>query len=86
VVPGVTEEQWVCLRALQQQMRVALPGEPHPAKHQDLRIRIVNASTGELIRELTLNPARSYQPIGKPSGWPEKPPRPIRGFAVSSMS
>ena len=53
---------------------------------QDLHIRVINAGTGELIRELTLNPGKSYQPTGKPSGWPKKTPRPLRGFAVSSMS
>jgi transposase InsO family protein len=54
---------------------------------QDLHIRVINAGTGELIRELTLNPDKSYQPTGRPSGWPnKKTPRPLRGFAVSSMS
>ena len=53
---------------------------------QDLHIRVINAATGELIRELTLNPAKSYQPTGRPSGWPKKTPRPLRGFTVSSMS
>jgi transposase InsO family protein len=42
---------------------------------QDLHIRVINAGTGELIRELTLNPDRSYQPTGRPSGWPKKTPR-----------
>jgi transposase InsO family protein len=42
---------------------------------QDLHIRVINADTGELIRELTLNPDRSYQPTGRPSGWPKKTPR-----------
>ena len=53
---------------------------------QDLDISVVNASTGELIRELVLNPDTNYQPTGKPAGWPKKTPRPLRGFAVSSMS
>jgi hypothetical protein len=44
------------------------------------------AGTGELIRELVLNPDKTYQPTGRPSGWPKKTPRPLRGFAVSSMS
>ena len=35
---------------------------------QDLEIRIVNAATGELLRELTLNPNRDYQPTGAPKG------------------
>jgi transposase InsO family protein len=43
---------------------------------QDLHIRVVNAATGELIRELELDPGRDYQPTGKPRGWPKKTPRP----------
>jgi transposase InsO family protein len=35
---------------------------------QDLRIRIIHAATGELLRELTLNPAKDYQPTGAPKG------------------
>ena len=42
---------------------------------RDLHIRIVNAATGELIRELTLNPARNYQPTGRPPGPKPKKPR-----------
>ncbi|GCD88022.1 hypothetical protein NLS1_00280 [Nocardioides sp. LS1] len=30
---------------------------------QDLQIRIVDAATGELLRELTLDPNKRYQPI-----------------------
>ena len=41
---------------------------------QDLHIRVINAATGELLRELTLNPARDYQPTGLPPG--PKPRRP----------
>ena len=33
---------------------------------QDLHVRIVATATGELLRELTLDPARNYQPTGKP--------------------
>ena len=29
---------------------------------QDLNIRIINPTTGELLRQLTLNPNRDYQP------------------------
>ena len=66
-------------------------GRPHAGTRvlllvQDPHIRVINADTGELLRELTLNPEKSYQPTGKPSGWPKKTPRPLRGFAVSSMS
>jgi transposase InsO family protein len=42
---------------------------------QDLHIRVLNAATGELLRELTLDPARDYQPTGRPPGPPKKHPR-----------
>ena len=35
---------------------------------QDLDIRVVHAATGELLRELTLNPNRDYQPTSAPKG------------------
>jgi hypothetical protein len=35
---------------------------------QDLSIRVVNAATGELIRELELDTTPSYQPTGRPRG------------------
>jgi Integrase core domain len=38
---------------------------------QDLHVRIIDAATGELLRELTLDPTRNYQPTGRP---PEPPP------------
>jgi transposase InsO family protein len=31
-------------------------------------VRVVNATTGELLRELTLDPTRDYQPLGRPPG------------------
>jgi len=42
---------------------------------QDLRARIINAATGELIRELVIDPARDYQPLGRPPGPQPKRPR-----------
>jgi transposase InsO family protein len=39
---------------------------------QDLDLRIINAATGELIRHLTIDPTRDYQPRGVPSGRPRK--------------
>jgi Integrase core domain len=46
-------------------------GRTHAGTHiimliHDLDIRIVGAATGELLRQLTLNPARNYQPTGRP--------------------
>jgi hypothetical protein len=34
----------------------------------DLHIRVINATTGELLRQLTLDPGRDYQPTGRPAG------------------
>ena len=35
---------------------------------QDLNVRIVNATTGELLRDLTIDPRSDYQPTGRPPG------------------
>ena len=42
-------------------------GRTHKGTHvilliQDLEVRIINASTGELLRELTIDTTRDYQP------------------------
>ena len=42
---------------------------------QDLQIRVVNAATGELLRELILDPNRDYQPTGAPNGPTRKTPK-----------
>ena len=39
---------------------------------QDLHIRVVNAITGELLRDLILNPNINYQPTGAPKGPTQK--------------
>ena len=46
-------------------------GRPHARTHvlllvHDHHVRIVNAATGELLRELTINPTRDYQPRSPP--------------------
>jgi transposase InsO family protein len=51
-------------------------GRTHAGTHilllvQDTHIRVINAATGELLRELTLDPTRNYQPTGKP----RRPPK-----------
>ena len=56
-------------------------GRTHARTHvlllvQDLDIRVINATTGELLRELTIDPTRDYQPTGRPPGPPPKTPRP----------
>jgi hypothetical protein len=35
---------------------------------QDRDIRIIDAATGELLRELVLDPTKRYQPTGQPPG------------------
>ncbi len=44
---------------------------------QDLDIRVVNAATGELLRELILDPNRDYQPTG--ADHPDPPKRKTPG-------
>jgi transposase InsO family protein len=53
-------------------------GRTHARTHvimliQDLHVRIINAATGELLRDLTLDPSRNYQPTGKPRRPPGTP-------------
>jgi len=43
---------------------------------QDLNVRVINAATGELIRELTIDTTRDYQPRGVPPGPKKKKPEP----------
>ena len=45
-------------------------GRTHAGTHilmliQDLDVRIIDAATGELLRGLTLDPGRNYQPTGR---------------------
>jgi transposase InsO family protein len=35
---------------------------------QDLHVTIVNATTGEILRDLVIDPRRDYQPTGRPPG------------------
>jgi transposase InsO family protein len=52
---------------------------------QDLHVRIIDAATGELLRDLALDPARNYQPTGRQPGPAKgtpangKPPNPDVG-------
>ena len=52
-------------------------GRTHANTHvvmliQNLHIRVINAATGQLIRQLTLDPTRDYQPRNVPTGRPKK--------------
>jgi hypothetical protein len=35
---------------------------------QDLNVRVIHATNGELLRELTIDPRRDYQPTSRPPG------------------
>ena len=48
-------------------------GRTHARTHvlllvHDLHVRVIHAATGELLRELTIDPTRDYQPTGRPPG------------------
>lgn len=45
-----------------------LAGTPVLVLVHDLEIRVADAATGELLRSLTLDPTRDYQPTGAPKG------------------
>ena len=53
-------------------------GRTHARTHVVLlidhdHVRLVHATTGELLRDLTIDTSRDYQPTGRPSGHPRKP-------------
>ena len=52
---------------------------------QDLDVRVVNAATGELLRELTIDPSRDYQPT-EPTRNDEQPEPTLRRSGLSAMS
>ncbi|WP_341231582.1 IS481 family transposase [Nocardioides salarius] len=48
-------------------------GRPHARTHvlllvEDLAVRIIDAATGELLRDLVIDPTRDYQGTGRPPG------------------
>jgi transposase InsO family protein len=47
-------------------------GTPVTLLVHDLHIRVIHRHTGDLIRELTLDPTRDYQPRGLPPGPPKR--------------
>ena len=53
---------------------------------QDLNITIINAATGELLRQLTLDPTKDYQPTGAPKGPKRKKLEPNCRFSAIPMS
>ena len=39
----------------------------------DLHVRVIDAETGQLLRQLVLDPTKDYQPLGRPPGPTKKP-------------
>ncbi len=50
-----------------------LDGTPIVMLIHDLDVRIIHAATGEILRQLTINPERRYHGTGKPTGAPRGP-------------
>jgi transposase InsO family protein len=66
-------------------------GRTHARTHillliQDLHITVINEATGELLRQLDLDPAKTYQPTGRPPGPQHTRSEPKRGFGPMPMS
>ncbi len=53
---------------------------------QDSNITIINAATGEVLRQLTLDPTRDYKPTGAPKGPTRKKPQTKNRFRAIPMS
>ena len=52
---------------------------------QDHDVTIINTQTGQIIRELTIDPTRDYQPID-PKKKPEPPKRRFRSYQCPETS
>jgi transposase InsO family protein len=60
-----------------------LGGTPVTLLTDDLHIRVIHRYSGELIRELILDPTRDYQPRGLPPGPPKQAAAPPRAASRS---
>jgi hypothetical protein len=52
----------------------------------NIKIKIINAVAGEILRDFTLDPTRDYQSTGAPKGPTRKRPRTKRRFRATPMS
>jgi hypothetical protein len=67
-------------------MSSALARTPVLKPVQNLNVGIIDAASGELLRELAVNPGRDYQPPANPRPSKRNDPEPDQGFRVSPMS
>src|SRR5829696_4199253 len=63
-----------------------LAGTPISLLIDDLHIRVIHRHTGQLIRELILDPPRDYQPRGLPPGPPKRERPPPGGIPIPAQS
>ena len=65
------------LFAFLQALLCVAPALAQQAETNDFEVRgvVINAATGELLRDFTLDPTRDYQPTGAPKGPTRKKPR-----------
>jgi hypothetical protein len=71
--PGRSVQSGVHTRGSRRACSSPLNGTPVIALIHDLDIRIIHATTGEIIRTLTINPERRYHGTGRPPGGPKGP-------------
>jgi hypothetical protein len=67
----IHDSGWVTLRVAGRLHHIGVgrtTPEPRRLLVQDLHIRVVNATTGELLRQLVLDPTKDYQPTAAPNG------------------
>ena len=51
----------------------ALHGTPILMLINDLDVRVIHATTGQILRQLTIDPTRRYHGTGRPTGGPRRP-------------
>ena len=74
--PSTKPDRSPCATAADSTTSASAEPTPEPASSCSSKtstIRVVNAATGELLRDLTLDPSRDYQPTGAPKGPTRRP-------------
>ena len=67
ITPPVDKSGTITLRVASQLRHIGI-GRTHAGTHvimliQDLNVRVINAITGQLLRELTINTTKDHQPL-----------------------
>jgi hypothetical protein len=70
--------------------RPAPPHRPRPTRRRNRHrihgydVRIIHAATGEILRNLTINPEQRYHGTGAPTGGPRRPYGPAFAYAADA--